>query len=185
MEIIAFLERDDVDPIYFDSSFVAIPDEHGEKPYRLLLQALEHTKKMGVAKVTMHQREYTIFIRARNNGLTMHTMYYQNEISTVEGYGKAYDVKLKAEEIKLADQLVENLSGAFKPETFKDEFQGTPPNESIKQNSRGKRSHFRPSQGKHPSSISWKLSKKSLSVEQTKPKKVAPTAARRQQKRAS
>src|SRR5271154_2082867 len=123
MEIITFLEQSDVDPIYFDSSFVALPEAHAEKPYLLLLKALQDTKKMGVAKVTMHQREFTIFIRARNNGLTLHTMYYQNEIATVEGYGREYDVKLRPEEMKLADQLVESLSAPFKPEAYKDEFQ--------------------------------------------------------------
>ena len=56
MEILTFLDQGDVDPIYFDSSFVALPEAHAEKPYRLLLRALEDTKKMGVAKVTMHQR---------------------------------------------------------------------------------------------------------------------------------
>lgn len=123
MEIMAFLDLNEVDPIYFDSSFLAMPEAHAEKPYRLLLQALEDTKKMGVAKVTMHQREYTIFIRARNNGLTLHTMYYQNEIAKVEGYGRTYQEKLKPQEVKLADQLVENLTAPFKPEAYKDNFQ--------------------------------------------------------------
>jgi DNA end-binding protein Ku len=123
MEILTFLDQADVDPIYFDSSFMAIPDEHADKPYALLLKALQDTKKMGVAKVSMHQREYTIFIRARKNGLTLHTMFYQNEIAAVEGYGKSYDVKLRPEEVKLADQLVKSLSAPFKPEIYKDEFQ--------------------------------------------------------------
>src|SRR6202043_4127917 len=120
MEILAFLDESEVDPIYFDSSFLALPDEKADKPYVLLLKALEETNKMGVAKVTMHQREYTVFIRARNHGLTLHTMYYQNEIASVAGYGKNYDVKLKPEEVRLADQLVESLSAPFKPEMFKD-----------------------------------------------------------------
>jgi DNA end-binding protein Ku len=112
-----------VDPIYFDSSFLALPDEKADKPYVLLLKALEETNKMGVAKVTMHQREYTVFIRARNHGLTLHTMYYQGEIASVAGYGKNYDIKLRAEEVRLAEQLVESLTSRFKPEAYKDEFQ--------------------------------------------------------------
>jgi DNA end-binding protein Ku len=123
MEIITFLDENEVDPIYFDSSFLAMPEAHAEKPYRLLLKALEDTKKVGVAKVTMHQREYTIFIRVRDNGLTLHTMFYANEISRVEGYGQDHDVKLKPEEVKLADQLIQSLSAPFDPEFYKDEFQ--------------------------------------------------------------
>lgn len=124
MEIVTFLKENEVDPIYFDSSFFALPEQHAEKPYALLLKALEDTKKVGVAKVTMHQREYTVFIRARDNGLTLHTMYYANEIAAVEGYGRKYEVKLRPEEIKLADQLVQSLSAPFKPEQYHDTFQG-------------------------------------------------------------
>ena len=123
MEIITFLKENEVDPIYFDSSYFALPEQHAEKPYALLLKALADTKKVGVAKVTMHQREYTVFIRARDNGLTLHTMYYANEISAVEGYGRKYDAKLRPEEVKLADQLVQSLSAPFKPEQYHDEFQ--------------------------------------------------------------
>jgi len=123
MEIITFLKENEVDPIYFDSSYFALPEQHAEKPYALLLKALEDTKKVGVAKVTMHQREYTVFIRARDNGLTLHTMYYANEIAAVEGYGRKYDAKLRPEEVKLADQLVQSLSAPFKPEQYHDEFQ--------------------------------------------------------------
>jgi DNA end-binding protein Ku len=123
MEIVTFLKENEVDPIYFDSSYFALPEQHAEKPYALLLKALEDTKKVGVAKVTMHQREYTVFIRARDNGLTLHTMYYANEIAAVEGYGRKYDAKLRPEEVKLADQLVQSLSAPFKPEQYHDEFQ--------------------------------------------------------------
>jgi DNA end-binding protein Ku len=123
MEIITFLRENEVDPIYFDSSYVALPEQHAGKPYALLLKALEDTKKVGVAKVMMHQREYTVFIRARDNGLTLHTMYYPNEIASVEGYGRKYDAKLRPEEVKLADQLIQSLSAPFKPEQFRDEFQ--------------------------------------------------------------
>jgi DNA end-binding protein Ku len=123
MEILTFLKENEVDPIYFDSSYFALPEQHAEKPYALLLKALEDTKKVGIAKVTMHQREYTVFIRARDNGLTLHTMYYANEIAAVEGYGRKYDAKLRPEEVKLADQLVQSLSAPFKPEQYHDEFQ--------------------------------------------------------------
>ena len=123
MEILTFLDGNEVDPIYFESSFMAMPEPHAEKAYLLLLKALEDTNKVGIAKVTMHQREYTVFIRPRDHGLTLHTMFYQNEIASVEGYGKKYDIKLKPEEVKLANQLVESLSAPFKPAQYRDEFQ--------------------------------------------------------------
>src|SRR3984957_280588 len=185
MEIIAFLDRDAVDPIYFDSSFVALPDANSEKPYRLLLKAIEDTKKMGVAKVTMHQREYTIFIRARNNGLTLHTMYYQNEIAAIEGYGKPSDVKLKAEEVKLADQLVESLSAPFRPEAYKDEFQERL-NELIQAKLKGKTVAVAPKTARAPVIDMMQALKKSLAAGHSgKHAQTAPTEAHRQRRKAS
>jgi DNA end-binding protein Ku len=124
MEIVAFVKQEQIDPIYFDASYFMLPDKESEKPYALLLRTLEDTNRVGIATVTMHQREYTVFIRPRRNGLTIHTMYYANEIREVAGYGKAEkDVKLKPAEVKLAEQLVESLSQDFKPEQFHDKFQ--------------------------------------------------------------
>jgi DNA end-binding protein Ku len=124
MEIVAFVKQEQIDPIYFDASYFMLPDKGSEKPYALLLKTLEDSHRVGIATVTMHQREYTVFIRPRKNGLTIHTMYYANEIREVAGYGKAEkNVKLKLAEVKLAEQLVESLSQDFKPEQFHDEFQ--------------------------------------------------------------
>ena len=124
MEILAFVKGSQIDPIYFDSSYLAMPEKDNAKPYVLLLKALQDTDRVGIAKVTMHQREYTVFIRAREHGLTIHTMYFANEIRSVEGYGKVdRDIKLKPQEIKLAEQLVESLSEDFSPRKYHDTFQ--------------------------------------------------------------
>jgi DNA end-binding protein Ku len=124
MEIAAFVKQEEIDPIYFDSSYFILPEEESEKPYALLLKTLEDTKRVGIATFTMHQREYTVFIRPLNHGLTLHTMYFANEIRHVAGYGEiGKDIKLKHQEIKLAEQLVETLSAHFKPEQYHDTFQ--------------------------------------------------------------
>jgi len=124
MEIVAFVKQEQIDPIYFDASYFMLPDKDSEKPYALLLKTLEDSHRVGIATVTMHQREYTVFIRPRKNGLTIHTMYYANEIREVAGYGQAEkDIELKPAEVKLAEQLVESLSQDFKPELFHDRFQ--------------------------------------------------------------
>src|SRR5712672_1080116 len=124
MEILAFVKGSQIDPIYFESSYLARPEKDNPKPYVLLLKALEDSDRVGIAKVTMHQREYTVFVRAREHGLTIHTMYFANEIRSVDGYGKVdRDIKLKPQEVKLAEQLVESLSEDFKPQKYHDTFQ--------------------------------------------------------------
>jgi DNA end-binding protein Ku len=123
MEIAAFVKQEEIDPIYFDSSYFVMPEKESEKAYALMLKTLEDTKRVAIATVTMHNREYTVFIRPREHGLTLHTMYFANEIRKVAGYGVIKHIKLKPQEIKLAEQLVESLSAHFKPEQYHDTFQ--------------------------------------------------------------
>src|SRR5690348_7329979 len=73
MELLAFVKGEQIDPIFFDSSYLALPDKDADKPYRLLLKALEETRRVGIARFTMHQRTYTVFVRPRDGGITIHT----------------------------------------------------------------------------------------------------------------
>lgn len=124
MEILAFVKEEQIDPVYFDASYFAMPEKDNEKPYALLLKALEDTGRVAIAKLTMHQREYTVFIRPRYHGITIHTMYFANEIHEVPGYGELdKSIVLKPQEIKLAQQLVETLSEDFNPKQYHDTFQ--------------------------------------------------------------
>ena len=124
MEILAFVKQEQIDPIYFDASYFALPDKDADKAYQVLLKALEDTGRVGIAQVTMHQRNYTVFIRPRDHGITVHTMYFQNEIREVSGYGeKPKNLNMKPQEIKLAEQLIETLSEDFNPAKYHDTFQ--------------------------------------------------------------
>jgi DNA end-binding protein Ku len=123
MDILAFVKSSEIDPLFFDSSFFLVAEEEGRKAYQLLLKTLEDAERVAIAKITMHQREYTAFIRPYDHGLALHTMYYANEIREAPGYGKTENVKLTAQEIKLAEQLVESLSEKFQLKKYHDEFQ--------------------------------------------------------------
>jgi DNA end-binding protein Ku len=121
MEIQEFVALSEIDPLYYETSYVATPDASGAKAYRLLVQALDKTGKAGLAKVAMHQREYLVAIRARANGLTLHTMYFKDEIRDVAEYGHV-EAEVKPQEIKLATELIASLTAHFKPEKYEDEY---------------------------------------------------------------
>ena len=127
MEILEFVKADEIDPIYFESSYYLMPEEAGRKPYALLQKALEDSGYYGIAKLTMHNREYTVILRPRDGGIMLHTMYYQDEIREVESFGKI-DVELKPAETKVAHQLIEALAAKWEPEKYSDTFQ-----ENLKQ----------------------------------------------------
>jgi DNA end-binding protein Ku len=122
MEILEFVKTSEVDPVYFDSSYYMMPEDAGRRPYALLTKALEESEFVGIAKLTMHNREYTVFLRPHEGGLMLHTMYYEEEVRKVEGFG-APDVDLKDAEVKVAHQLIEALAAEWEPEKFKDDFQ--------------------------------------------------------------
>src|SRR5246127_5504266 len=122
MEILEFVKSSEVDPVYFESSYYMMPEEAGRRPYALLTKALEESEYVAIAKITMHNREYTCFLRPHEGGLVLHTMYYEEEVRKVEGFG-APDVELKEAEIKVAHQLIEALADEWDPKKYKDTFQ--------------------------------------------------------------
>jgi DNA end-binding protein Ku len=123
MEILAFVKESEIDPIFFDSSYFIVPEEGGKKAYQLLLKTMEDKRRVAIAKVTMYQREYTVFLRPYDRGIALHTMYFDNEIRHAPGYGKTDNVRLSPQETKLADQLVDNLSEEFQIKNYHDEFE--------------------------------------------------------------
>jgi DNA end-binding protein Ku len=122
MEIQEVVKLSEVDPLFFDASYLVVPEPAGRKAYRLLLKTLEQSGRAAIAKISMHQKEYLTIIRPREGGLTLHTMYYADEIHSVPEYGQKDHVEVKPQELKLAKQLVESLSAPFKPEQYHDEY---------------------------------------------------------------
>jgi DNA end-binding protein Ku len=122
MEILQFVKLDEVDPIYFESSYFSTPEEAGARAYALLLKAMVQLKYAAIAKVTLHQRERTVVIRPYDNGLTLHTIYYPDEIRELKEYGKSPKTELRKQEVALAEQFAKSLLKPFKPEEFHDEY---------------------------------------------------------------
>jgi DNA end-binding protein Ku len=122
MEILEFVKLDEVDPLYFDSSYLAVPEDAGRKPYALLVKAMEESGYCAIAKLSMHQREYTVVLRPRKGGLTLHTMFYEDEVRDSSEYGRITDVEIKESEEKLARQLIDSLAANFDPDKYHDEY---------------------------------------------------------------
>jgi DNA end-binding protein Ku len=122
MEILEFVKADDVDPVYFESSYYMTPEEAGRRPYALLTKALEESEYVAIAKLTMHNREYTVFLRPHKGGMMLHTMYYKEEVKELESFG-APDVEIKDAELKVAHQLIEALADDWNPDKYHDTFQ--------------------------------------------------------------
>ena len=122
MEILEFVKAEEVDPLYFESSYYLVPEEAGRRPYALLTRALEASEYVAIAKLTMHNREYTVFLRPYEGGLMLHTMYYTDEVRKIEEFGEP-EVELKEAEVKVAHQLIQALAAKWEPEKYYDTFE--------------------------------------------------------------
>lgn len=123
LDILAFTKLREIDPIFFDSSYFCVAEDSGKKAYQLLVKALEDTETVGIGKLLMHQRDYTVFLRAYEHGLLLHTMYFANEIRHLPEFGVLETVELKPQEVKLTEQLIKAMSETFQPKRYHDEFQ--------------------------------------------------------------
>lgn len=121
MDILQFVGADDVDPIYFETSYYVGSEAQTTKAYGLFLAALEETKQHAIAKVAMHNREHVVLIRPSEGGLVLHTLFYADELHEANR-ADTPKAKYTAKELELAKSLVNHLTADFKPEQFKDEY---------------------------------------------------------------
>jgi DNA end-binding protein Ku len=86
------------------------------------MKAMEESGYGAIAKLTMHQREHIVIVRPGTRGMTLHTMFYSNEIRAAESV-PTDKIEVKDQEKKLAQQLIESLAAPFDPQKYRDEYQ--------------------------------------------------------------
>ena len=119
MQIVRSVRLEEIDPVYFETSYYVAPDRGGERAYSLLFAALKESKYVALATVAMHGSEHVVIIRPGSRGLLAHTMYYQDEVrGENEHEAKAGDVAPK--ELALAKTFVDAIAAPFDPGEFKD-----------------------------------------------------------------
>jgi DNA end-binding protein Ku len=120
IDICDFVDLDEIDPIYFRKAYYLLPQDGAEKPYRLLVRALDETGKVAIAKIVIRNKQHLAAVRASNGVLVLETMYYRDEVrepEKVEGGGQ-----LRKPEVEMAKSLVENLSAKFDPAKYDDTY---------------------------------------------------------------
>ena len=123
IDIAEFVPLEKVDPIYFEKTYYLGPDKGGDKAYRLLCDAMVKMDRVALAKFVMRGKENLVLIRASQDGLMLHTMYYADEVRDFGEIDKGADAKIKTGELELAQRLIEELSSKeFKPDQYHDEY---------------------------------------------------------------
>jgi DNA end-binding protein Ku len=123
IDICDFVSLEEIDPVYFRKAYYLLPADGAEKPYRLLVRALDETEKVGIAKVVIRNKQYLSALRPYDGVLVLETMYYADEVRSPESLdGDVGSARLQKAEVEMAKSLVENLSAPFKPDKYGDEY---------------------------------------------------------------
>ena len=125
IDIEEFVDLSEIDPIYFDHSYYLAPAAGGAKAYRLLVDAMEDSGKVAVARVVLRSKEHLVAIRPRDGALALETMLFADEVvppDSLEELSTDGDVETSERELTMAKQLIDSLTSEFEPEKYRDEY---------------------------------------------------------------
>jgi DNA end-binding protein Ku len=126
IDIEDFVDLEQIDPIYYDHPYYLAPDTGAAKAYRLLVDAMEDSGKVAVARVVLRSKEHLVAIRPRDGALAMETMLFADEVIPPESLEELAagdgDVQTSDRELAMANQLIDSLASDFEPEKYRDEY---------------------------------------------------------------
>jgi DNA end-binding protein Ku len=121
VDIREFVDLSEIDPMYFDQPYFLAPEKGGEKAYSLLREALEKSGKVGIAKVVIKAREHLAAVKPLGKALVLELMHFADELADPNELNlPKHDAAKK--ELAMAEQLIDTMSGHWKPDEWKDEY---------------------------------------------------------------
>lgn len=125
LDIVDFVDLDEIDPVFYDKPYNVVPSgEAAAKAYRLLMEAMQRTKKVAIGSFVLRSKEHLVALRARDGLLVLSTMRFHDEVvepRDIEGTELVDDAEVRDRELDMAEQLIANLSTQFEPEAYRDE----------------------------------------------------------------
>ncbi|MGH7756695.1 MAG: Ku protein, partial [Vulcanimicrobiaceae bacterium] len=122
VEIVQFVELSEINPMYFDKPYYLEPDKRGRHAYALLREALKESGKVGIAKVVIRSREHLAALKPNGDALVLELMHFADEIVEQATLELPSTEKPAENEMKVAQMLIDTMSGTFEPERFRDTY---------------------------------------------------------------
>jgi DNA end-binding protein Ku len=125
IEIEDFVDEAEIDPIFYDATYYVAPGQGGAKPYRLLLEAMRESGRVGIARVVLRTKEYLVALRPTENALQLSTLLFADEVvdpAGVEELDAVAEAQASERELGIAEQLIGSLAAPFDPGRYKDEY---------------------------------------------------------------
>ena len=123
IDIEDFVDLDDIDPVYFEKSYVVAPQQGAEKPYALLLRAMEASGRAGIGRFVLRTKPHLVAIRPAGDALGLETLFFGDEVRDARKLaGEAGSVEVSEQELRLAEQLIDALKTEWNPAAYADTY---------------------------------------------------------------
>lgn len=122
IEITEFVMREEIDLLYYERPYFLEPSEESAKIYKLLVRALTDSKKVGIAKFVMHNREHLCALYPRDNGLVLNSLRFADEVRSAEKLKLPEGQEVNKEELQMARDIIAKMTHEFKVEKYKDTY---------------------------------------------------------------
>lgn len=140
IEIVSFIEEDEIDSMYYVKPYYLEPDKNAGNAYNLLREALKKSKKVGLARYVLRNREHLAIVKVHEDMLILNELRYQTELLRPEDLKLPESKKTSAKELNFAVQLIDQLTVPFRPKAYKDTYTEEI-KQIIKQKSKGRAVH--------------------------------------------
>jgi len=126
VDILSFVTRDEIGPMYYETPYYLAPDKRGHKGYALLRETLTQTGKIGIANVVIRTRQYVAALIPYKHVILMNTLRYPTELRDTDDLdvpsSNLKEVGVSPREVEMARRLVEGMSASWKPEDYRDTY---------------------------------------------------------------
>lgn len=173
IDILDFVRQEEIDPRYFETPYYLVPAKGAEKSYALLREGIRSTGAVGIGKIIMRQTQHLVGIKVLGEALVLEIMRFSNELVDPGEYSFPSRENVRPQELKMAEQLVENLAEPFDPSKYTDEYRANLM-KVIKAKMRGKKIKLEEPEGEPvDSGVLDLMSRLKASLEQGSGKKAA------------
>ncbi len=123
IDIEDFVHLADIDPVYFEKSYIVAPQQGAEKPYALLLRAMDRAGRAGIGRFVLRTKPHLVAIRPADAVLGLETLFFGDEVRDARRLaGDVDDVPVSEAELRLAEQLIETLKTTWNPAAYSDTY---------------------------------------------------------------
>jgi len=113
IEISDFVKEEEISSMYYETPYYLEPDKSGTRPYKLLLEALKKTKKVGIAAFVMRNKESLAILRPEGDVIVLNKIRYEQEIRDTDELTLPKNTEVKPAELKMAISLINQLTAKF------------------------------------------------------------------------